>query len=71
MGLVATMLALLLGLLVNSAKTSYDTTRNAVIQMPSKVALLDQMLAIYGPEAAEVRGAAWSRKRSGACGPAL
>jgi hypothetical protein len=32
MGLVATMSALLLGLLVSSAKGSYDTTRSQVIQ---------------------------------------
>jgi hypothetical protein len=56
MGLVATMSALLLGLLVNSAKTSYETTRIQVIQVASKFALLDRMLAIYGPPAAEVRG---------------
>ena len=56
MGLVATMSALLLGLLVNSAKTSYDTTRIQVMQKASKFALLDRLLVIYGPRAAEVRG---------------
>jgi len=55
-GLVATMSALLLGLLVNSAKTSYDTTRIQVMQKASKYALLDRLLVIYGPRAAEVRG---------------
>jgi hypothetical protein len=56
MGLVATMSALLLGLLVNSAKTSYDTTRIQVMQKAAKYALLDRLLVIYGPRAAEVRG---------------
>jgi len=56
MGLVATMSALLLGLLVNSAKISYDTTRTQVIQKASKYALLDRLLVIYGPPAAKVRG---------------
>jgi hypothetical protein len=56
MGLVATMSALLLGLLVNSARTSYDTTRIQVMQKASKYALLDRLLVIYGPRAAEVRG---------------
>jgi hypothetical protein len=56
MGLVATMSALLLGLLVNSAKTSYDTTRTQVMQKASRFALLDRVLAIYGPPAAAVRG---------------
>ena len=55
MGLVATMSALLLGLLVNSAKTSYDTTRMQVMQVASKFALVDRVLGIYGPRAAEVR----------------
>jgi len=56
MGLVATMSALLLGLLVNSAKMSYDTTRIQVMQVASKFALVDRVLGIYGPQAAEVRG---------------
>jgi hypothetical protein len=54
MGLVATMSALLLGLLVSSAKESYDATHDHVIQMASKVALLDRVLTIYGSEATEV-----------------
>jgi len=55
MGLVATMTALVLGLLVSSAKGTYDTTRSEVIQMAAKVAFLDRVLALYGPEAAEAR----------------
>jgi hypothetical protein len=55
MGVVATMSALLLGLLVSSAKTSYDTTRTQVIQVASKYRFLDRLLEIYGPPAAEVR----------------
>jgi hypothetical protein len=56
LGLVATMSALLLGLLVSSAKTSYDTTRTQVMQVASEFALLDRILVIYGPQAADVRG---------------
>src|SRR5213593_3513060 len=55
MGLVATMAALVLGLLVSSAKGSYDTERSEVIQMAAKVAFFDRLLAIYGPEAADAR----------------
>ena len=55
MGLVATMSALVLGLLVSSAKGSYDTERSEVIQMASKVAFLGRVLDAYGPEAAGVR----------------
>jgi len=56
-GLVATMSALVLGLLLSSAKSSYDAERNQVIQMGAKVAFLDRVLALYGPEAAEARAA--------------
>jgi hypothetical protein len=55
MGLVATMSALVLGLLVSSAKGSYDTERSEVIQMAAKVAFLDRVLSVYGPEAVEAR----------------
>src|SRR6266513_440313 len=55
MGLVATMTALVLGLLVSSAKEAHDTKRSEVIQMAAKIAFLDRVLALYGPEAAEAR----------------
>jgi hypothetical protein len=55
MGLVATMSALVLGLLVSSAKGAYDTERSEVIQMAAKFAFLDRVLAAYGPEAANAR----------------
>ena len=55
MGLVATMTALVLGLLVSSAKSSYDTKRSEVIEMAAKVAFFDRVLTNYGPEAAGVR----------------
>jgi hypothetical protein len=49
------MSALLLGLLVSSAKGSYDTARTEVIQMGAKVTMLDRVLRIYGPDAAPLR----------------
>src|SRR6266567_4908965 len=55
MGLVATMTALLLGLLVSSAKGTYDTVRSEMMQMAGKVAFLDRVLALYGPETATAR----------------
>jgi len=55
MGLIATAAALLLGLLVSSAKSSYDTTRSEVFQLAAKIAFLDRVLAIYGPESTELR----------------
>jgi hypothetical protein len=55
MGLVGTMAALVLGLLVASAKDSYDTQSAEMTQMAANIALLDRVLAHYGPEAAEAR----------------
>jgi hypothetical protein len=57
MGLVGTMAALVLGLLIASAKGSYDTQRNEVVQMSANLILLDRTLAHYGPEAKETRDA--------------
>jgi hypothetical protein len=54
-GLVGTMAAMVLGLLVASAKTSYDTRRTEVTQMATSAILLDRILAHYGSESAEVR----------------
>jgi hypothetical protein len=54
-GLIGTMSALVLGLLVASAKGSYDTQRSELIQMSSKVVVLDRVLAHYGPETKEAR----------------
>src|SRR5690348_15208823 len=55
MGLVTTMTALILGLLVSSAKSTYDTARSEVMQMATKVAYVDRILSLYGPEAADTR----------------
>ncbi len=54
-GLIATMTALLLGLLVATAKGSYDTQRSEVIQIAAKIAFLDRALATYGPETGPAR----------------
>jgi hypothetical protein len=54
-GWVATMSALVLGLLVNSAKTSYDAQRNTVIQIAAKISFIDRALTAYGPESSEAR----------------
>lgn len=54
-GLIGTMAALLLGLLVASAKSSYDRQGDGISEMAGKIMLLDRILAHYGPEAAEAR----------------
>lgn len=55
MGLVGTMAALVLGLLIASAKSSYDTQNAELTEMSSKVVMLDRLLAHYGPETKETR----------------
>lgn len=54
-GMIATLAALVLGLLVGSAKSNLDNTNNAVTQSAAKVILLDRTLLPYGPEAKGVR----------------
>ena len=54
-GLIATMTALVLGLMIATAKSSYDTQNEAVKHTAAKVLLLDRMLANYGPETKEAR----------------
>ncbi|MGB3551810.1 MAG: hypothetical protein WA993_14055 [Candidatus Binatus sp.] len=55
MGLTAMMSALVLALLTNSAKGSYDAQRNEVTQLSANIILLDRVLAHYGPETKEAR----------------
>ena len=55
MGLVATMAALILGLLVASAKGSYDVEKSEVNQMAAKISFLDRVLVNYGPETQPAR----------------
>jgi len=55
MGLIATMSALVLALLIASAKSSHDTQNGEVIQMSADFIQLDRVLAHYGPETKEAR----------------
>jgi hypothetical protein len=54
-GMLATLTALVLGLLVSSAKSSFDAMNAGIAQAGAKVMLLDHILADYGPETKEVR----------------
>jgi hypothetical protein len=54
-GLIATLTALVLGLLVSSAKDTLDTMNRELTQDGAKVILLDRNLANYGPETNEIR----------------
>src|SRR5262245_24788539 len=55
MGLIATMAALVPGLLTGSAKSSFDTQDSELKQMAAQVLLLDRTLAHYGPETKSIR----------------
>jgi hypothetical protein len=54
-GLLATLSAVAISLMIASAKTSYDTQDAHFRQFSADVILTDQLLAQYGPEAAGVR----------------
>ena len=56
-GMIATLSALVLGLLISSAKGTFDTTSSELRQTGSKVILLDRTMANYGPETREARDA--------------
>jgi hypothetical protein len=54
-GLIGTLTALVLGLLIASAKTTFDQKTSQVRQLTANIILLDNLLAQYGPEAAPLR----------------
>ncbi len=56
-GMVATLSALVLGLMISSAKTSFDADRASVVEIAADVLLIDRALAHYGEEAKPARAA--------------
>src|SRR5262245_9053690 len=79
-GTIATLTALVLGLLVSSSKSSFDTINAGVVQGSAKIVVLDRTLARYGPESKPAREqlkrsiaagaeAAWPTEKTGV--PAL
>ena len=54
-GLIGTIAALVLGLLIASAKTSYDIKISEVQHLTADLVLLDKILEQYGPEARPAR----------------
>jgi len=54
-GLIATLSALVLGLLVASAKGSFDARNDEVKTSAAKIILLDRTLRQYGPDATPIR----------------
>ena len=79
-GLIATIAALVLGLLIAAAKGSFDTQTSHLRQITANLILLDNILAQYGPEARPVReqirstvgpfaDQLWREKQAGQSGP--
>jgi len=77
--MVATMSALVLGLLVSSAKSSFDTVNIAIAQNGARIIQLDHLLGQYGPETRAMRdqlkaslvervGKVWNQAAPGASG---
>ncbi len=54
-GVVGTLTALVLGLVIGSAKSSYDDISAGLRQLTTDVILLDRVLARYGPDASQTR----------------
>jgi hypothetical protein len=54
-GMIATLVALVIGLLVSSSKSSYDQASSGVTQIGAKLILLDHALGRYGPETRAIR----------------
>jgi hypothetical protein len=63
-GFLVTMCALVMGLLIATAKTSFDTRSKEVLQAATKIVLLDRNLRQYGSEADPARQLARSRQRA-------
>ena len=54
-GMIATLSALVLGLLVSSAKSTFDTVGSEITQGAAKIILLDRVLASYGSATKDAR----------------
>jgi Protein of unknown function (DUF4239) len=57
MGLIATMAALVLSLLIASANSTYNTQRSELESVSANIVLLDRLLVFYGPDAKDTRDA--------------
>jgi Protein of unknown function (DUF4239) len=57
LGLITTLSALVLGLLISTAKSSYDAKRSQLTQVATDVILVDRSLELYGSETSYARRA--------------
>ena len=54
-GLIATLSALVLGLLISSAKSTYDAKTSELNQITANIIMIDQLLSEYGPDVRPAR----------------
>ncbi len=54
-GVIGTMAAIVLGLLISAAQGSFHEQRNEIMQLSGNIIFLDRVLAHYGPETKEAR----------------
>jgi hypothetical protein len=54
-GLVGTIVSIVLGMMIASAKSSYDTQSAELAAMSARIVMVDRGLTYYGPEAHEAR----------------
>jgi hypothetical protein len=54
-GLVGTLTALVLGLLISSAKSSFEKVNDDLVETAAQIVLLDRVLADYGPDTKDLR----------------
>src|SRR5262249_54309302 len=54
-GMIATLVALVIGLLVSASKSSFDQASSGVTQIGAKIILLDRAIVRYGPETKAIR----------------
>lgn len=55
LGVIGTLTALVLGLLVSATKGTYDAQSGTIKELAAQVAMIDRVLARYGPESSEAR----------------
>lgn len=54
-GMIATLVALVIGLLVTSATSAFDQANAGITHAGARIILLDRLLGRYGPDAAPIR----------------
>ena len=54
-GMMATLIALVIGLLVSDSKSTFDTTSKGITEGGAKIIMTDRILARMGPEADRAR----------------